>query len=119
MKRSSYGERDYAFGQMMLTLRSHIGLTQTGLADLLGVSRRAVAEWEAGSSYPKAEHLKAFLTLWCEPQPSPQDVRPRRSSVLWRAAHQKVLLDELWLQELLGHTRPPLVVPKPVEQTRR
>src|SRR4051794_34638031 len=61
MKSSSYKDRDYAFGQRMLTLRTHIGLTQAGLADLLHVSRRAVAEWEAGSAYPKAEHLKAFI----------------------------------------------------------
>jgi transcriptional regulator with XRE-family HTH domain len=38
MKRSSYGEQDYAFGQAMLTLRTTIGLTQAGLAELLGVS---------------------------------------------------------------------------------
>ena len=55
MKRFSYRERDNAFGQAMLTLRTSIGLTQAGLADLLGVSRRAVGEWEAGSSYLKAE----------------------------------------------------------------
>ena len=48
MKRSLYGERDYAFGQLMLPLRTHIGLTQASLGDLLGVSRRAVAEWEGG-----------------------------------------------------------------------
>src|SRR6266700_4012154 len=60
MKLFSYGERDYAFGQRMLTLRTIIGLTQ---ADLLGVSRRAVGEWELGSSYPKAEHLKELMTL--------------------------------------------------------
>jgi hypothetical protein len=60
MKRSSYGERDYAFGQTMLALRTSLGLTQAGMAEHLGVSRRAVGEWEAGSSYPKAEHLKAF-----------------------------------------------------------
>ncbi len=42
MKRFSYRERDYAFGQAMLTLRTTIGLTQAGLADLLGISRRAV-----------------------------------------------------------------------------
>ncbi len=68
MKRSTrYGERDYAFGQVMLTLRMSIGLTQVGLADLLGVSRRAVGDWEAGLSYPTTEHLKqlilAFLVL--------------------------------------------------------
>ena len=63
MKRSSYGERDYAFGQAMLTLRTALGLTQAELADRLGVSRRAVGEWEVGSSYPTAEHLKALLAL--------------------------------------------------------
>jgi transcriptional regulator with XRE-family HTH domain len=63
MKRFSYGERDYAFGQRMLTLRNAIGLTQAGLANRLGVSRRAVAEWEAGSSYPKPKLLKALI-LW-------------------------------------------------------
>jgi transcriptional regulator with XRE-family HTH domain len=65
VKRSSrYDERDYAFGQAMLTLRTNIGLTQAGLADLLHVSRRAVAEWEAGSNYPKAEHLKQFIASY-------------------------------------------------------
>jgi len=38
---------------------------------------------------------------------------------LWRAAHQKVLLDEQWLQGLLGtqHTRLVLVAPQSDEQT--
>ena len=54
MKRYSYRKRDYAFAQMMLTLRTTLGLTQAGLAEVLGISRRAVAEWEAGLSYPKA-----------------------------------------------------------------
>ncbi len=63
MTASSYGERDYAFGQLMLTLRTSIGLTQAGLADRLGVSRRAVAEWEGGLSYPKAERLKQLIEL--------------------------------------------------------
>ena len=52
MKRTLYGERDYAFGQLMLTLRTNIGLTQAGLGDLLGVSRRAVGKWEAKISMP-------------------------------------------------------------------
>src|SRR5437899_6304331 len=59
MTRHSYHERDYAFGQVMFTLRTSIGLTQAGL----GVSRRAVGEWETGSNYPKAEHLQHFLAL--------------------------------------------------------
>jgi transcriptional regulator with XRE-family HTH domain len=68
VKRTSYGERDYAFGQLMLTLRTSIGLTQAGLAGLLGVSRQALGEWETGSSYPKAEHLKQFIALGVQQQ---------------------------------------------------
>jgi len=63
MPRHSYRERDYAFGQAMLTLRTSIGLTQAGLADLLRVSRRAVAEWEGGSNYPKEQHLQHFIAV--------------------------------------------------------
>jgi hypothetical protein len=43
VKRYSYRERDYAFGQLTLTLRTTLGLTQAGLAEPLGVSRRALA----------------------------------------------------------------------------
>ena len=51
MKRFSYGERDYAFGQAMLTLRTAIGLTQADLAERLRVSRKAIGRWEGGFSY--------------------------------------------------------------------
>jgi hypothetical protein len=46
VKRHGYRERDYAFAQLVLTLRTAIGLTQLGLAERLGVSRPAVADWE-------------------------------------------------------------------------
>src|SRR2546423_10473978 len=101
MKRSSYSEHDYAFGQMMLTLRTHIGLTQVGLAELLGVSRRAVAEWEAGSSYPKAERLKLLITLGVQQQAFPAGREAEEIRALWKAAHQKLLLDEAWLHDLV------------------
>jgi transcriptional regulator with XRE-family HTH domain len=119
MKRTLYGERDYAFGQLMLTLRTNIGLTQAGLAERLGVSRRAVVEWEAGSSYPKAERLKQLFELAVQQHAFAAGRDEEEIRALWKAAHEKVLLDELWLQELLGTQRPSLVVPKPVEQTSR
>src|SRR5207302_426981 len=83
VKRYSYGERDYTFGQAMLTLRTALGLTQAGLADLLGVSRRAVTEWEAGSSYPKTEHLKEFLTLCVQQQAFPAGREAEEFRALW------------------------------------
>src|SRR5260370_24493595 len=110
MKRSSYSERDYAFGQMILTLRTHIGLTQAGRAELLGVSRRAVAEWEAGSSYPKAEHLKQLIALGVQQQAFPAGREAEEIRTLWFAAHQKLLFDEAWLAALLGRPRPALTL---------
>src|SRR6266436_2273185 len=121
VKRSSYRERDYAFGQLMLTLRTSIGLTQAGLGDLLGVSRRAVAQWEAGSSYPTAERLKQLITLGVQQQAFPAGRQEEEIRALWRAAHQKVLLDEAWLAALLGRPRPALTLlpPVPLAQPQR
>ena len=112
MKRILYGERDYAFGQLMLTLRTTIGLTQAGLAERLGVSRRAVAEWEAGSSYPKAERLKQLITLGVQQQVFAVGREEEEIRVFWRAAHQKVLLDERWLHDLVGTPAPVQLFPQ-------
>src|SRR6266478_2116002 len=123
MNRSLYGERDYAFGQRILTLRTHIGLTQAGLAGLLHVSRRAVTEWELGSSYPKAEHLQQLIALGVQQQAFLTGREAEEIRGLWHAAHQKLLLDEAWLAALLGRPHPaltllppvPLEVPRPGE----
>jgi WD40 repeat protein/transcriptional regulator with XRE-family HTH domain len=108
VKRYPYSERDYPFGQLMLTLRTTIGLTQAGLGERLGVSRRAVAEWEAGLSYPKAERLKQLITLGVQQQGFPAGHEAEEIRTLWKAAHQKVLLDDAWLAGLLA---PPVTVP--------
>src|SRR5258708_3444918 len=110
MKRSFYGEADYTFGQAMLTLRTSIGLTQAGLAELLGVSRRAIGKWEAGRSYPKASHLKALLAFAIGQRAFPAGREEEELRAFWHAAHQKVLLDEAWLQGLLSTQRPRLVL---------
>jgi transcriptional regulator with XRE-family HTH domain len=118
MKRFSYGERDYAFGQTMLSLRTSIGLTQARLAELLGVSRKAVSRWEAGETYPKAEHLKALLAFAVGQRAFAAGREQEEIRAFWHAAHQKVWLDERWLQELLGiqHPRLVLVAPGSVEE---
>ena len=101
MKGSLYRDRDYAFGQTILTLRTMIGLTQAGTGRVLGVTRKAVGEWEGGLTYPKAEHLKAFIALAIEQQAFPAGREAEEIRALWQAAHQKVLLDEAWLATLL------------------
>src|SRR6266568_7137281 len=119
MNRVTYSERDYAFDQAMLTLRSGIGLTQAGLADLLHVSRRAVAEWEAGSSYPTASHLKNLIAVGVRQRAFAAGREVEEIRALWKAARQKVLLDELWLAELLSQQHPPplFAASQPIEQT--
>jgi transcriptional regulator with XRE-family HTH domain len=120
MKRYSCGERDYRFGQAMLSLRTNIGLTQAGLAKLLGVSRRAVVEWEAGSNYPTAGHLQHFLELCVQQRVFAPGREEEEIRAFWKAAHQKVLLDDAWLAALLGRRRPSLTLlhPEPQEAPR-
>src|SRR6059058_2063004 len=91
---------------MMLTLRTTLGLTQAGLAERLGASRRAVAEWEGGLSYPKAERLKELITLGMHQQAFAAGREEEEIRSLWKAAHQKVLLDDAWLRDLLASPRP-------------
>src|SRR2546421_3385175 len=101
----------------MLTLRTRIGLTQAELAKLLGISRHAVAEWEAGRSYPTAEHLQPCIALGVQQQAFASGRRAEEIRALWHAAHQKVLLDEAWLQRLLSQQPSPLMEVA-VEQSR-
>ncbi len=120
MKQFSYGERDYAFGQTILTLRTALGLTQAGLAEYLGISRRAVGGWEAGGSYPKAGHLKQLIAFAVQQQAFPAGREAEEVRAFWHAARQKVLLDEQWLSALLSHQCPSLAhtAPLPIEETR-
>ena len=117
MKRSLYGERDYAFGQLMLTLRTHMGLTQARLAKLLGISRRAVTTWELGSNYPATEHLKELIVLGVELGAFTAGREEEEIRAFWHAAHQKVLLDGRWLSDLLRPQQPSPPAPQSDEQT--
>jgi eukaryotic-like serine/threonine-protein kinase len=115
---TSYSERDYIFGQVMLTLRNKIGLTQEQLGKIVGTSGRAVSEWETGNSYPKAERLKAFIALAVQHQAFPVGHEAEEIHALWKAARQKVLLDEHWLSTLLHEQAHALdIAPPPVPET--
>jgi transcriptional regulator with XRE-family HTH domain len=107
MPRHSYSERDYTFGQVMLKLRTSIGLTQAGLAERLRVSRRAVGEWEGGLNYPKAPHLQHFLELCVQQHVFAPEQEEEEIRALWKTAHQRVLLDEAWLSSMLTRSSAP------------
>ena len=125
--KTSYRNLDYAYGATMQKLRNAIGLTQAGLADRLGVSWRTVAGWEAGSSYPRVEHIKELIAFAVQQQAFTVGYEAEEIRVLWKVAHQKRLLDECWLSALLdqqgcpqGQSHEwlrPRVEPEPVEET--
>ena len=110
MRRTSYRDLDTAFGQMMVTLRTAITLTQTELAEFLGVSRRAIGAWEGGVSYPKALHLRQFIALGVDRAAFPAGQERDQIRALWVAAHTKELLDEDWLTGLLRPLAQPVAV---------
>lgn len=72
------------FQNRLYELRKKAGLSQEGLADLLGVTRQAVQKWEAGSSRPDMDNLAAlaryfnvtldYLVTGREPEPYAQEV---------------------------------------------
>lgn len=45
------------FGNRIRMARKHAGFTQEELAEMIGVSRIAVAKWERGEKEPKLLHL--------------------------------------------------------------
>src|SRR5437762_8229827 len=102
-----YDVRDYTFGQETLKLRTAISLTQERLATYLGVSGRAVRGWEAGVTYPKAEHLKALIALAVQQQAFTVGHESEEIRVFWKVARPKMLLDEDWLYTLLEHSSSP------------
>ena len=117
MPRHSYREHDYTFGQTMLRLRKRLRLTQAGLAHLLGVSRRAVGEWEGGLNYPREEHLQHLIELCVQQQVFAPEREEAEIRALWETAHQRVFLDERWLSNLLRPQQPPPPAQQSDEQT--
>jgi transcriptional regulator with XRE-family HTH domain len=78
MRTHTYGQRDYAIGQAMVTLRTAIGLTQMALAQCLGLSRHAVQGREA-SVIPKPKVSSASLRSVSSVRPLLLGARKRRS----------------------------------------
>src|SRR5215212_10729065 len=83
-----YRERNYAFGQQLLSLRTRAGLTQIALAEHIGVNRRSVQNWETGESYPKAETLQRLLALFLAQGVFTPGQEAEQAAQLWQQASQ-------------------------------
>lgn len=54
---------DYKFGNYIFKLRTEKGLSQTKLAEMVGVSDKAVSKWENGKAKPQVETLKKLAIV--------------------------------------------------------
>jgi len=83
-----YRERNFAFGQQLLALRTRAGLTQIALAEHIGVHRRSVLNWEMGESYPKAETLPHLIAVFLAQGVFTPGQEAEQAAQLWQQASQ-------------------------------
>lgn len=55
---------DYAFGNKIYKLRTGLNLSQTELAEMLGVTNKAVSKWENGKAKPTTDTLRKLAALF-------------------------------------------------------
>src|SRR5215213_3371555 len=96
-----YRDYRYEFGQELLMLRTRIALTQSALADELGVHRRSVQNWETGVSYPKAETLQRLIGVFLQYGAWTRNHERAEAQALWDQAtqdapHALANFDEIW-----------------------
>src|SRR5262245_17983570 len=102
-----YRQREYAFGQQLLSLRTRAELTQIGLAEHIGVNRRSVQNWETGESYPKAETLQRLLAVLLAQGVFSPGQEAEEAAQLWEQAaqdapHPLAPFDAAWFTHLLS-----------------
>ncbi|HEX5689076.1 MAG TPA: helix-turn-helix domain-containing protein, partial [Roseiflexaceae bacterium] len=104
-KHRVYRQRKYAFGKQLLTLRMRLSLSQTQIAETVGVHRRSFQNWEAGESYPKAETLQRLIAVLLEHGAFANGQEREEATALWRTAaedgnHLLADFDEAWFAAL-------------------
>ncbi len=55
---------DYTFGNYILELRTRSGMSQSELAEQLGVTNKAVSKWELGKAKPGVDKIRKLAALF-------------------------------------------------------
>src|SRR5438105_4063525 len=105
--RQAADQTSESFAGLLLRHRGRTGLTQRELAARVGVSRGSVQDWEAGLSYPDAQHLQALIGAFLETGGLTVGVEANEAEALWAAAlHQaprmQIPFDAVWWAGLLA-----------------
>src|SRR5262249_49000789 len=102
--------------------RTRASLTQSALAEQIGVHLRSVQNWEAGESYPKAETLQRLIGVLLRHQAFTQGNEREEAHALWSQAaqdgpHPLAAFDEVWFARTLAlHTATPVPGDRELEQ---
>jgi len=103
-----YTTKNYAFGLLLLTLREKAGLTQVSVAGLIGVSEKAVYNWEAGSDYPTGINLKKLIETYLYRNVFTIGQEQEEARAVWEqialhAPRRKAIFDDEWFAALLNN----------------
>lgn len=102
-----YKVADDRFGRRALTLREKAGLTQSEVAQTLGVSVRAIQQWESGTTFPSAGNLKQLIVLFLQRAAFEPGHEREEAEALWiqadeSAGRRRSLFDAPWFDALLA-----------------
>jgi WD40 repeat protein/transcriptional regulator with XRE-family HTH domain len=100
-----------SFRDLLLRHRGRTGLSQRDLAARLGVGRRTVQDWEAGSKHPTAERLQKLIKVLLDAGALTVGREADEARVLWAAVlehapRMRTPFDEVWFAEVLDARRP-------------
>src|SRR6266700_3860623 len=83
-----YKLRDYRFSRWLVTLRKKVGLTQEEVAGVVGVSEKAVRNWESGMSYPTPVNLKKLVEIYLHRGAFLPGQEQAEAKALWEQAYE-------------------------------
>jgi WD40 repeat protein/transcriptional regulator with XRE-family HTH domain len=84
-----YKARDYQVAQNLLMLRTRAGLSQGEVADLIGVHRRTIQNWETSIGYPKEQSLQRLVALYLARGVFAPGQEQAEAEALWQLVSQR------------------------------
>src|SRR5205809_2950837 len=108
--RHRYKLRDFVFAQRLLTLRKRAALTQEAVALHVGVTEKAIRNWEGGSNYPSEVNLRKLIELYLDQGAFAAGQEQEEVRTLWdqlqeSTRHRINSFDELWFAGVLKEWR--------------
>lgn len=101
-----YKQKNFDFADLLFMLRKRSDLTQEEVARGVGVTTRAIRNWEGGSNYPADAHLRKLTALYLAnhafmPGKEQDEARALWNSLRESTHHRRSIFDERWFTTLV------------------